>query len=204
MTTQNTSPFRYDSETLYSLCTSSELAQVHAGFQQLGNYLFIILRKRLNVTRFDDMFVEDSVQIALREIWRNMQEGNGANNPDTFLNWATTIAVRRNIDQIRYETRRQGDELSDELAETFGAPEDLIDHQIVLDEKKIELLTSLRQHPKLSSESKTVVIDGFLFDKTDAELAHALLTPQPNVRVIRHRNLGKLKRDAQFLAMLRS
>ena len=166
-----------------------------------------LIRKLLNPTRFDEMFVEDCVQTALRIIWKAMQEGKGPNHPGSFLSWATKVATNRCIDRLRYEKRRPAEAISDEVAESVGKIDLNLDHQILLDEKKIELLTSLRRRSTLSEDSKIVVIEGFLFEKTDEEIAEMLshstgkerVVRPSNVRVIRHRNLDKLRHDTDFI-----
>ncbi len=212
MTTQQPQNSNLSSEELYAKCTSSNLAEVHEGFQFLGNRLFLVIRKLLNPTRFDEMFVEDCVQTALPIIWKSMQEGKGPDHPGSFLSWATRVATNRCIDRLRYEKRRPTEAISDEVAESVGKIDLNLDHQILLDEKKIELLTSLRRRSTLSEDSKIVVIEGFLFEKTDEEIAEELshstgkerVVRPSNVRVIRHRNLDKLRHDTGFIDLLRS
>jgi len=199
-----------DSNDLYRQCTSTVLAEVHTGFQQLGNCLLRVVRRQLNQDWFDHTVVEDSVQDALRDIWRAMQQGNGPQSSDTFWAWAIKIAQRRGLDKVRYLRRRQTEALPSE-EEGEGAPsasiestslQDLPETHFLLDESMIMLLLSIHNHPKLSDKSKTILIEGFLFEKTDVELAQALLTPQSNIRLIRHRNLEKLRGDSNFLAAL--
>lgn len=199
-----------DSNDLYRQCTSTVLAEVHTGFQQLGNCLLPVVRRQLNQQWFDHTVVEDCVQDALRDIWRAMQQGNGPQSPDTFWAWAIKIAQHRSLDKVRYLRRRQTEALPSE-EEGEGAPSAAIESTLpdeqpethfLLDESLITLLLSIRNHPKLSDKSKTILIEGFLFEKTDVELAKVLLTPQSNIRLIRHRNLEKLRDDPDFLAAL--
>lgn len=200
-----------DSQELYERCTSSDLHEVHAGFQQLGTCLIPAVRKRLNKDRFDATVVEDCIQEALRDIWQNMKRGNGPKSPKTFWVWALTIAQRRCLDRIRYESRRPMEALTDAMAEgnmqpvvsAAGSSVDQPETQSLVVEQKVMLLLSIRNHPKVSSKSKTVLLDGFLFEKTDRELAHSLLTPEGNIRLIRHRNLEKLRKDDNFMTNLR-
>ena len=199
-----------DSNDLYRQCSSALLAEVHAGFQQLGNCLLPVVRRQLNQQWFDHTVVEDCVQDALRDIWRAMKQGNGPQSADTFWAWAIKIAQHRSLDKVRYLRRRQTEALPSE-EEGEGAPSAAIESTLpdeqpethfLLDESLITLLLSIRNHPKLSDKSKAILIEGFLFEKTDLELAQLLLTPQSNVRLIRHRNLEKLRDDPDFLAAL--
>lgn len=203
MSTQNFLP-KPSSEELYRLCTASQSADIQKGFELLGNYLFLILRSRLNQNRFDEMFVHDCAQTALENIWKAIAQGKGPDSASTFLGWSVKVASNRCIDRLRYESRRTTEELSREIEDAFVSVDANLETMVTLDEKKIELLTSLRRHPALSEKSKTIVIQGYLFDQTDSELAQLLATKQSNVRVIRHRNLEKLKHDAAFTAQLRA
>ena len=199
-----------DSNDLYRQCTSTLLAEVHTGFQQLGNCLLPVVRRQLNQTWYDHTVVEDCVQDALRDIWRAMKQGNGPQSPDTFWAWTIKIAQRRGLDKVRYLRRRQTEALPSEengdvtpskpIAPTL--PHEHPETQFLLDESLITLVLSIRNHPKLSDKSKAILIEGFLFEKTDLELAQVLLTPQSNIRLIRHRNLEKLRGDSDFLAAL--
>ena len=200
----------YDSNDLYRQCTSTLLAEVHTGFQRLGNYLLPVVRRQLNQHWYDHTVVEDCVQDALRDIWRAMQQGNGPQSPDTFWAWAIKIAQRRGLDKVRYLRRRQTETLpSEEEGEGMPSasiestlPDEQPETRFLLDEKLITLVLTIHNHPKLSDKSKAILIEGFLFEKTDVELARALLTPQSNIRLIRHRNLEKLRDDSNFLAAL--
>lgn len=204
MSTQNASSLQSDSEELHRLCTSTDIDQVRQGFQLLGNYLYRTARKKLNTNLFDDSIVEDCVQLALLDIWKKMEKGEGAERPASFLSWATRIVQCRCLDRIRYEKRRRSDEWSEKLDEILRSWGEPFEHQILLTAKRVTLLTSLRQHSILSKKSKIVLVDGIFFEKTDSELAHSLLTPQGNIRLIRHRNLDKLRHDIDFIDLLQS
>lgn len=199
-----------DSQELYQRCTSTDLREVHAGFQELGRCLLPVIRKQLNQERFDTTVVEDCVQEALRNIWQNLQHGNGPQSPSTFWGWAITIAQRRGLDRIRYEGRRMTNALTDGMEETqlqsisSTANASLqLEAESLLVEQKVTLVLSIRNHPKISHNSKTILVDGFLFEKSDVELAQALLTTKGNIRLTRHRNLEKLRTDNDFLTNLR-
>jgi len=71
-------------------------------------------------------------------------------------------------------------------------------------EGAVGLLLGIRKHPRVSEESTTVLMCGFLAGLADAELAARLGTSKSNVRVIRSRDLSKLRDDADFIAQLRS
>lgn len=199
-----------DSSDLYRRCTSTDLHEVHAGFQQLGRCLLPVARYRLNKARFDQTEVEDCVQKALSDIWQKLKQGYRPYSPNTFLGWAITIVHRRCLDYIRYTARRPTEVLTHALTEDSSASLAAVDPavnqpdvQTLRVEQKLTLLLSIRRHPKVSSKSKTVLIDGFLFEKTDEELAWALLTTKGNIRLTRHRNLEKLRQDADFMMNLR-
>lgn len=198
-----------DSSDLYRLCTSRDLNEVNTGMQRLGECLMPVARSQLNSDRFDNNFVQDCVQLVLISIWETLRKGTHPHSPGTFLAWCRRITVNKCIDELRKAKRRPTTPLDDHVAEestlvnsTAGEvtwPE----AQVELTEERQELLLSLETHPKLSGKSKTVLIQGYLLELTDAEVAPLASTPIPNVRLIRHRNLKKLRNDSDFMQKLR-
>ncbi len=77
------------------------------------------------------------------------------------------------------------------------------DH-IVDQDSLIELLLGIRDHERLSDDSKEVLMRGFLAGDTDDELAGRLDTSKSNVYVIRSRDLSKLREDDEFMTQLQT
>ncbi|MEM7126529.1 MAG: sigma-70 family RNA polymerase sigma factor [Chloroflexota bacterium] len=188
------------------------MKEVNAGMQRLGECLMPVARGQLNSERFDDDFVQDCVQLALISIWETLKKGIHPDSPATFLAWCRRITVNKCIDEVRKVKRRPADslnELHDESTVTPLQSSAALDStwpepQVALTEERQELLLSLQTHPKLSGKSKTVLIEGFLLEQSDAEVAPLVPTPISNVRLIRFRNLKKLRDDSNFIERLRS
>jgi RNA polymerase sigma factor (sigma-70 family) len=201
-----------DSQTLYALCRSANPAEVHEGFQRLGGYLLVVARSTLNAVLFDQSVVEDSVQEALKDIWLRLSRDQGPEKADYFYSWALSIVNHKCIDKLRSVQRHRTTSLEevdheedmlpvgDTESEYASYPEQLV----LLNEMKVKLLLDLHRHPKLSEDSRVVLVQGFLFEKTDAELAALLGVAQPNIRLIRHRNLQKLRQDVDWIAEIRA
>lgn len=186
---------------LYQQATSSDVTKVQKAFQELGAYLFKVARHVLNRIEFDDSIAEDCAQLALQDIWRSMREGKGPEDPQVFLAWAGHIVTRKCVDRIRYLDIRRTESLDSDITEFITVMDPI--GEVLLNEKRANLLIRIRQHPLLSEQSKTVLIDGFFFEKTDEEIALALETTEGNVRLIRHRALSKLRSDSELLAEFR-
>lgn len=202
---------RCDARTLYALCTSTDHGEVHEGFQRLGECLLPVARSQLNEQDFDHAVVQDCVQEALQAIWLRLKQDRGPQMPEAFLAFAVQITRHRCIDRYRYEKRRASESLEAAQGEDVqptaalgSSPELLPEHLVILDEAKTTLLVSIHHHPKLTDRAKSVLIEGYLFEKTDAELAQELSTTEGNIRIIRCRGLKLLRTDETLMAALRA
>ena len=112
--------------------------------------------------------------------------------------------INKCLDRIRRDRRRPAAPL-DNTAETIAdAHEKSPEHLVIFDEKRIELILSIQSHPDLSDNSKTTLIQGYFFEKTDQEIADLLAQKPANIRLIRHRTLEKLRNDDDFCTRLRN
>lgn len=199
-----------DSRTLYNLCTSRDLAERREGFRRLGACLLPVARNQLNETYFDLTVVQDCVQVVLEIIWEKVSRGQGPQSPDAFFAFAVQITRHRCIDRYRYERRRTTEPLDGEdedgiqhTAALGIAPEQSPEEQVLRHDALLLLIRHLQDHADLSDNAKIVLIQGFFFEKTDAEVADMLATSEPNVRLIRHRALKRLQDDEGFISSLR-
>ncbi|MCB0061503.1 MAG: sigma-70 family RNA polymerase sigma factor [Caldilineaceae bacterium] len=195
-----------DARTLYTLCTSQDPAQRQEGFQRLGDCLLPVARKQLNEQYFDLTIVQDCVQEALAVICQQLETERGPQAPGAFLAFAMQVTRHRCIDRYRYERRRTTEALDSEEEDgiqhttALGIAPSLSPVQQFLNaEMSLELIESIQAHPQLSDNAKSVLLEGFLLDRTDAELAQQLNTSKANIRLIRHRALLTLRADQEFL-----
>jgi RNA polymerase sigma factor (sigma-70 family) len=188
------------------------LSEVHQGFQQLGECLLPVARQQLNPNQYDWHDVEECVQNALRDIWTSMKRGNGPQGPASFFAFAVTVVQRRCWDKIRYTERRPseplitdtGEETQQVASAAKNRPEQLPGYLFLRVERLIRLIAMVHTHANLSPKSQTILIHGFLFERTDVELAQSLLVTKDNIRLTRHRNLEQLRKDNAFLTDLRN
>lgn len=199
---------KYDSAKLYALCKSADPAEQEEGFQELGRILFHSARKQLNYHQYDDAFVEDCVQKSLLTIWKNISSDSGPKSANSFICWTCRITRNKCIDEIRSANRKATDSLDRPHAGDSNQQPEHIDidssspEEEALRTEKIRLLIDAIEKHRLSENAKTVLIEGYLFGKTDDELSKILDTPNANIKVIRSRVLKKLRNDKDFLANL--
>lgn len=213
---------------LYEACRSSGVQQAEA-FQALGRYLYQVA---YNLVRgrpqlFD--LAEECSQEALITIWQSL---DGVDDPDRFLSWAARVVINKVYDACRRlgvglgtdqspdmaaaqtarrrrvplgkqnsleEIREAGGQLQDIIADVPQTMPDVVYSRREL----LALLTQgIAHHPRLSNQSKIVLIRGFLNDWDDGVLAAALGTTRSNVHTIRSRDLGHLRADSSFLRLL--
>lgn len=189
------------SRQLYTLCTSTDLNDIHQGIEQLGLYLWPVARNTLS-SIYDDTFVQDCIQEALVGVWHCLERGDGPNSPDSFLALAVRITKNKCIDRVRYEDRRPTDgEVGAETvsAQTVTDVADLPEDYLFQYESTSEMFIYIAEHPQLAEKAKQILIGGFLFDKTDAELAQEMGEKRANIRLIRHRAFLKLRDDDVLL-----
>lgn len=194
-----------DANTLYPLCMSADPAERRRGFQLLGRCLLPIARSQLN-TRYDDTIVQDCVQEALVQIWSQIKAGTCPQTPLGFLALATQITRRRCIDRHRYEQRRtaeaidETDEDAYHYSQALGIDPSQWPEQVYLEKERwLSLILVIQSHPELNENAKFVLIEGFIFEKTDDELAKLLQMTKANIRLIRFRALKLLRNDSAFL-----
>ena len=190
-----------DSVTLYAACTSSDPDKRRAGLKQLAAYLYPIACVQLNANQYDDFVAQECMQNALVAIHLQLQNQKGPDASESFCAWTARIVINKCLDRIRSDKRRP----TEPLDKASKAPHDdaeLPEHIIVLNESNAELLLSIQEHPALSEDSKTTLIQGYFFEKTDREIAQMLDKKLANIRLIRFRNLEKLRNDDDFCTRL--
>jgi len=217
-----------DGRSLYDACRSSGPPQAEA-FQALGRYLYQVAYNLVRGRPQLHDLAEDCSQEALVTIWQSL---DGVEDPDRFLSWAARVVINKVYDACRRlgvgiggeqtpeqaaasaarrrrvpmakqdsldQTRESGGQLQDIIADSEEASPEATQARRELTEM---LSTGIARHPELSSQSKIVLIRGFLNDWDDGALATALHTTRSNVHTIRSRDLGHLRGDANFLRLL--
>jgi len=190
---------KYDSATLYNLCTSKEPSQREEGFQVLGEILFGPARNQLNTNQFDDASVQDLVQDALEIIWAKISTEEGPNSARSFIAWSCRIVKNKCIDKVRQKKRRKTDSLEAVGYDEKNGADRIMDQDSpnpadeALKKDTIEHIVAAIENASLSDNEKIVLIEGYLDDKTDKELSKMLDTTDANIKVIRHRALKKLR-----------
>ncbi|MCB0081293.1 MAG: sigma-70 family RNA polymerase sigma factor [Caldilineaceae bacterium] len=190
-----------DSLSLYATCNSADPDERRAGLRTLAAFLYPVARYRLNTSQYDDFAVQECTQSALIAIHQQLQNQKGPDAPQSFCAWAARIAINKCLDRIRHDQRRPTEPL-EQIAEAPSSNEILPQHIVELNETRAELLLSIQQHAALSDDSKTTLIQGYFWEKTDQEIADMLAKKAANVRLIRHRNLEKLRNDDDFCTQL--
>jgi RNA polymerase sigma factor (sigma-70 family) len=208
-----------DAAALLSACRYSRGAARAAAFQALGRRLYRVLWPRVQSDpRLADL-AEDCVQDALVKVWRSLEAGQGPDQADRFLSWAARIAVNTLVSELRKHDaaaavarpKRVGLRRQVSLDE-LAAPEDGPARELAatdpgMDERLAQrelatLLAEIHDHPGISAQSRTVLLNGYLGEWDDDELAHLLDTTRANVHVIRSRDLAKLRADSAYMARL--
>jgi len=217
-----------DGRKVYVACRTEGPGQAEA-FALLGRYLYQIAYNLVRDRAQLRDLAEDCTQEALVTIWHSL---DGVEDPDRFLSWAarvvinkvydacrrlgvglgsdqvaqdTTVARRRRVPLSKQdsldELRETGSQLQETVATAPGASPEAAFSQREL----LELLTTtIARHPVLSSQSKVVLIRGYLNDWDDGVLAAALHTSRSNVHTIRSRDLAHLRNDTTFLRLLQA
>ena len=219
-----------DSLELHRRCTVDDPAARHAAWEDLGRFLGRVARSRLRSKPELDGLDEECAQEALLAVWRKLEAGQGP-RPERFLSWSATIVIHKTYDALRRRGYRPGEsedsapglrkrippKLLDSLEALTGADDPLATPLRLADPRAVDpedvagrseafarLALELGRHPKLSEASRTVLTEGFLADREDADLAELLETTRANVQVIRSRNLSKLRADEDLLTRLRA
>lgn len=191
-----------DSLSLYAACTSADPEECRAGLQKLTEFLYSVARFNLNANQYDDFAVQECVQRAVIAIYLQLQNQKGPDSPKAFCAWVTRIAINKCVDQTRRDMRRPTEPL-EQASETVADDKILPEHRITLDEANAELLLAIQDHPDLSDDAKTTLIQGYIFEKSDQEIADMLEKKPANIRLIRHRSLVRLRNDDDFCTRLR-
>lgn len=162
---------------------------------------------------------EDCVQDALVKVWRALEEGRGPDHPDRFVSWAGRVAANtlvselRKLDPAADVTRpkrvgwRRQVSLDAALEPDEGPARELPALAPSPEERAAagqltELLLEIHGVGAISEASRTVLLQGYLAEWDDDELAAHLDTTRANIHVIRSRDLVKLRGEAGFMDRL--
>jgi RNA polymerase sigma factor (sigma-70 family) len=218
-----------DPAVLLANCRERDPRRRRDAYHGLGIFLARIARARLQGRPELAPLAEDCAQEALVAVWRKLEAGQGPDAPQRFLGWCAAIAVHKVYDALRrqghvsggdqlkrvppalvasLEALAAGDEGGGQAA--AGPAFELADpaaaspEQAALDRAALAgLVATVRNHRRLSEHSRRILLQGYLAEATDAELAEDLGVSHANVQVIRSRNLKKLREDRGLQAALR-
>jgi RNA polymerase sigma factor (sigma-70 family) len=212
---------RLDAAALLAACQNADPATRASAFRQLGRVLYRLTYARVHDRPDLHGAAEDAAQEALVAVWRQLEAGRGPDAPERFVGWAARIAINRLLDALRRlepegtagrtlrvaQSRQVSLEAEPEtgqpLAERLADPEG----EAWVDRAHAgavrEVLWRIRDVASVSERSRIVLLQGYLGDLDDAELAERLGTSRANVHVIRCRDLAKLRADRAFVAALR-
>lgn len=199
---------KLDSQELYLGCLSDNEFIRRASYQRLASYLHRISSSRLDESTLH--LSDDCVQLAMSAIWQQIDDPEkGPKHPDQFLSWCTSIVIFKTIDELRKANRQRLESLESVpesvlqilLGSSLGTND--FTQFFIQNETAIEYLAKLCEHPNLSDKSKTILLDGYLQELTDDELALNLDVSKNNISVTRTRNRQKLRKDDDLLSILR-
>ncbi len=208
-----------DAARLMAACRSAAPDERATAFQSLGRRMYRLLWPRVRHDPRLAALAEDCVQEALVKVWRALEEGRGPDHPDRFVSWAARVAANTLVSELRKvdpaasvaRPKRVGLRRQVSL-EATAEPDEGPARELAVDEDRLEaraaqaelaaLLAEIRDMDGLSVPSRTVLLQGYLAEWDDDELATHLGTTRANVHVIRSRDLAKLREDAAFMARL--
>jgi RNA polymerase sigma factor (sigma-70 family) len=191
---------------LYKRCCNDDPAVQGAALQELGHYLLRIACAQLKNQSHLAHTAEDCAQQALVTVWRKLSAGNGPNHAEWFLTWCASIVIHIVLDELRKMARSRVASLDEELPQLIarqGADTSVLSpYTFETPEDKARFITSIQNHPRLSADTKFVLLHGYLLELNDEELAQQLGKSRSTVRVLRFRGLQILRDDQHFMAML--
>lgn len=193
-----------------------------AALDTLGRWLYRALWRHVQGDPRLDHLAADCAQDALVTIWRQLQDGRGPDQPESFIGWSVRIATNKLVDELRKlepsprvnRSKRvalsqqvrldeaespDGRSLAERITDT-AAP--ALEDRMAYVELHA-LLGEIHRIRAVSANSKTVLLKGFLEGWDDDELADHLGTTARNVHVIRCRDLAKLRQEGDFMGRLR-
>ncbi len=208
-----------DPAALLAGCRDRDPGRRRDAYHRLGVFLVRVAGTRLQGRPELAPLAEDCAQEALVSIWRKVEAGQGPDAPERFLGWCAAIAVHKVYDALRrqghvsggehlkrvppalvasLEALAAGDDRSGEGASGPAIepadPAAVHPEQAALDRAAlVDLVRTVQHHPRLSEHSRRILLQGFLAEATDGELADELGVSRANVQVIRSRNLAKLR-----------
>jgi len=212
---------RLDAAALLAACQDADPATREDAYRQLGRVLYRLAYARVHDRPDLHGAAEDAAQEALVAVWRQLEAGRGPDAPERFVGWAARIAINRLLDVLRRlepegapgrtlrvaQSRQQSLDAEPEagrsLAERLADPEGEANVDRVHAGAVREVLWRIRDVASVSERSRIVLLQGYLGDLDDAELAELLRTTRANVHVIRCRDLAKLRADEGFVGALR-
>lgn len=195
---------------LYHRCCSTDAGTLNAAFQELGLVLLRIACARLRDQPYLSHVAEDCAQQALVTIWRKLHAGQGPERPEWFTTWCASIVIHRVLDEQRRTFRSRIDSL-DELVEEDESKLPPASSNPAADERSFataddgqRFIALIENHPRLSNETKLVLLHGYLLERDDQELAEQLGKSRATMRVLRFRGLKVLREDQEFMAQVMS
>ncbi|MEZ4733766.1 MAG: RNA polymerase sigma factor [Caldilineaceae bacterium] len=200
-----------DAKVLYDHCSGNDHAKRNAAYQQLGNILLRVARSRLRTKPDYYDLAEDCTQKTLAVIYQKLENNQGPEYPKWFLTWSTGILLHKLVDELRKVGKYTLESIDADKDHDKSWILQIPDPNVVIpevnalsEETRAELLSMMQNHPHLSEDAKFVLIYGFLFDWNDQELADYLGKAKATVRVLRCRGLSMLRKDREFISMLKS
>jgi RNA polymerase sigma factor (sigma-70 family) len=210
------------SSALYDACLEPSRRTRRNAYRQLGRFLHDVAWRRVAGDPRLHHLAEESMQEALLTIWRALEEERGPDDRERFLAWAATIVVNKVREGIRRLEPRGAVRRTKRVAlsrqRSLDAPprpgipslgETLPDDDAATDSETAiaaaairDLVAEIATIEAVSERSRLVLLEGFLGGLDDAALSQKLGTSRSNVHVIRSRDLGKLRAEADFMARL--
>lgn len=212
-----------ESSRLFHAVHSPAAAERTAALEELGGRLYRALWPRVRGEPRLEHLAADCSQDALLTIWQRLEAGQGPERPESFLAWSLRVATHKLVDELRrleptpkaQKAKRVA--LSQQIrldqaedVEGRGLDEQLPDPGAADADTRLAyaeihaLLQEIHRIPSVSTNSRIVLLKGYLEDWEDAELAEHLATSLRNVHVIRCRDLAKLRLETGFVTRLRS
>lgn len=201
-----------DVHELYRGCSSADPDECSAAFQELGRYLLRIAYSRMKNHPHLAHVAEDCAQQALVIVWQKLRDSKGPDRVEWFLTWCASIVIHLVLDEFRKTTRSYIESL-DELAEndeSFLSPPTSpkaaapADYTFETADDRSQFVALIQNHSQLSTDTKLVLLHGYLLEQDDQELARQLGKSRATVRVLRFRGLRTLRDDQEFMNELMS
>lgn len=196
----------------YTACRANDALQQARAFTELYNYMYSIARFKAHA---NDDLIQESTQIALVNVWRNLEQ---VKDPGAFMRYAAMVVTREVHTQMIRVQGRVAKEIStidlahpedDSEAATTAVisevgisppPEEIPSPLTEIEYANIR--ATIRNCLKRSEERQAIIIGRFLQEKSVKELVDELgLLPQ-EIHLQTHRALAALRKCSDFLHLL--